>query len=93
MELGALIRGAVADASRNRITVVLAAAKPPSAGAFSGGGIGLQAAPADSNLGERPSETAGVQPVAIRPQPDCETARSGQAKRPAEPPPNSRQCG
>jgi len=50
MELGALIRSAVADASQNRMTDTLAAAEPPFAGAFSGGGIGSQPAPAGSNL-------------------------------------------
>ncbi len=67
MELGALIRGAIAGASRNRMTVVLAAAKPPFAGAFSGGGIDSQPAPAGSNLWRAAKRDSG------RP------ARSGQA--------------
>ncbi len=50
MELEALIRGAVAGASRNRMNGILEAAPPPFAGAFSEGGIGSQPAPAGSNL-------------------------------------------
>lgn len=70
----------------------LEAAQPPLRPQRAAEAEGSQPAPAGSNLGERPSETEGVQPDAVRPQPDRDLARSGQAERPAEPPPCGRSC-